>query len=240
MSNKTPIPINLDGKERVEDFLNRFDYILSDCDGVLYVNDDAVPGASQALNKLRALGKKVVFATNNSTKTREEQMKKLKKLGYEVKLEEVFTTSFSTAIYLNSLKFNKKAFVIGMDGISQELDKVGIESFGVGQDPTPSHWTPGMCDIDLEPGVGAVVVGFDNQISFPKLARACSYAKQEDCLFICANPDESFPTPRSERRGSWSRRVCGRNPGCHRKRGDSPRETLQVFLRRHQKSSSGH
>lgn len=141
------------------------------------------------------MGKKIVFATNNSTKTREEMMKKLKRLGYQANMEELFLTSYSTAVYLDSLNFQKKVFVVGMSGISRELQKVGIDSFGVGTDPTPSSWTPGMCDIELEPDVGAVVVGFDNQISFPKLARACSYAKQKDCLLIASNADETFPHP---------------------------------------------
>jgi len=52
-----------------------------------------------------------------------------------------------------------------------------------------------MADIDLDPEVGAVVIGFDNQISFPKLAKACSYVKRKDCLFIASNADETFPHP---------------------------------------------
>lgn len=188
-------PINLDSKERAEQFLNRFDYILTDCDGVLYVNSDAVPGVPQTLNKLRKMGKKIIFATNNSTKTREEFMKKLKNLEYEAEMDELFPTCYSTAIYLQSLGFKQKVFVIGMNGISKELAKVGIDSFGVGSDPTPSSWTPGQCDIELEDDVGAVAIGFDNQISFPKLARACSYVKRDGCIFIASNADETYPHP---------------------------------------------
>lgn len=70
---------------------------------------------------------------------------------------------------------------------------VGVGSFGIGFDPTPSSWIPGMCDTDLETDLGAVVVGFDNQVSFHKLARACSYAKQKDCFLIASNADETFP-----------------------------------------------
>lgn len=194
-NSKMPAPVNLDSRDRAEDFLNRFDYVLTDCDGVLYVNNDAVPGVPQTLNRLRKLGKKIIFATNNSTKTREEFMKKLKNLGYDANMDELFPTCYSTAIYLKSMGFNRKVFVVGMNGISKELAKVGIESFGVGPDPTPSGWTPGQCDIELEDDVGAVVIGFDNQISFPKLARACSYVKKDDCLFIASNGDESYPHP---------------------------------------------
>ena len=190
-----PKPVNLDSKEKAEDFLNRFDYILTDCDGVLYVNNDAVPGVPQTLNKLRKMGKKVIFATNNSTKPREDFMKKLKALGYEAEMDELYSTNVAVAVYLESIGFKKKVFVVGMNGISKELAKIGIDSFGVGPDPTPNGWTVGQCDIDVEEGVGAVVIGFDNQISFPKLAKACSYVKQEGCLFIASNSDETYPSP---------------------------------------------
>lgn len=190
-----PQPINLDSKDRVEEFLSRFDYILTDCDGVLYVNNDPVPGVPETLNKLRKMGKKIVFATNNSTKTREEFMKKLKKLGYDAEMDELFPTCYSTAIYLKARNFDKKAYVIGMSGIEKELAKVGIECSGVGYEGTPADWTPGMCNIELEDNIGAVIVGFDNQISFPKLAKACSYAKKNGCLLLNPNPDETYPSP---------------------------------------------
>jgi len=141
------------------------------------------------------MGKKIIFATNNSTKTREDCLEKFHKLGIEAHLDEVFPTSYSTAIYLQSIGFDRKAFIVGSKGLQEELNNVGIENFGVGKDPTPASWSPGMCDIELDYDVGAVVVGFDNQISFPKLAKACSYARQEDCLFIASNADDSFPHP---------------------------------------------
>lgn len=195
---QSKMPINLDTKSRVHEFLDRFDYILSDCDGVLWLNNNAVPGAPSAINKLRAMGKKIIFATNNSTKTREEFQQKLTKLGYKCHLPELFPTSYSTAVYLNSIGFDKKVYVVGMSGIAGELEKFGIESTGVGLEPTPSQWTPGMADVDLDDDVGAVVIGFDNQISFPKLVKACSYVNKPGNLFIASNADESFPSPRDK------------------------------------------
>lgn len=115
---KQSMPTNLDNRNRVFEFLDDFDYILCDCDGVLWLNNSAIPGAPSALNKLRSLGKKIIFATNNSTKTREEFEQKLTKLGYECHLEELFPTSYSTAVYLNSIGFNKKVYVLGSSGIS--------------------------------------------------------------------------------------------------------------------------
>ena len=51
--------------------------------GVLWLGPTVLPKAPELVKKLRAVGKKVFFMTNNSTKTREEFMKKFNNLGFE-------------------------------------------------------------------------------------------------------------------------------------------------------------
>lgn len=185
---------NLDNKSKVEDFMDSFDTIVTDCDGVLYINNDAIDGVAKALNSLRRYGKKIIFATNNSTKNRLQCLQKLRKLGYEANLDEVFPTSYATALYLRQMNFNRGVYVLGSQGIADELNAVGIKNFGVGPDVTPDEWVPGQARFKVNKQVGAVVIGFDNQVSFKKLAKACSYVKRPDCLFIASNADESFPS----------------------------------------------
>lgn len=185
---------SLDNKGTYEDFLDSFDTIVTDCDGVLYINNDAIDGVPKALNSLRRKGKKIIFATNNSTKNRVQFLQKLRKLGYEANLDEVFPTSYASALYLKHMNFKRSVYVLGSQGIADELNDVGINNFGVGPDPTPDEWVPGQARFKVDKNVGAVVVGFDNQVSFKKLAKACSYVKRPDCMFIASNADESFPS----------------------------------------------
>ncbi|KAK5643116.1 hypothetical protein RI129_006961 [Pyrocoelia pectoralis] len=177
----------------IEQFLNSFDTVLTDCDGVLWLDNIVIDKANLVMNKLRDCGKKIFYITNNSTKLREEFVKKSTKLGFNCVKDEVISTSYLVADYLKNIGFNKKVYIVGSTGVSQELDLVGIKHTGVGPDVQTS--IPNLLQTtQLDPDVGAVVVGFDEHISFPKLFKAGSYLKDPNCLFVATNTDEQFPS----------------------------------------------
>ncbi len=60
------------------------------------------PGAAP-----RAQGKKVVFVTNNSTKSRAGYLGKFTSLGLKVAAEEIYSSSYAAAAYLESINFPK-------------------------------------------------------------------------------------------------------------------------------------
>ncbi|XP_068618219.1 glycerol-3-phosphate phosphatase-like isoform X2 [Battus philenor] len=180
------------GKEQVQEFLNSFDTVLSDCDGVLWIDNNAIPGSADTMNYFRKLGKRIFFVTNNSTKIRSDFSLKAQQLGFIASENEILSTSYLVAHYLKSIGFKRKVYLIGSNGIGDELKAVGIEHVGVG----PDHVKPDFKSMqlsDLDPEVGAVVVGFDEHVSYPKFMKAATYLNSEDCLFIATNTDERFP-----------------------------------------------
>ncbi|XP_047027283.1 glycerol-3-phosphate phosphatase-like [Helicoverpa zea] len=179
-------------KDQVQEFLNSFDTVLTDCDGVLWIDNNAIPGAADAMNHFRKLGKKIFYVTNNSTKIRSEFAAKATQLGFIANQDEILSTAFLVAHYLKGIGFTKKVYLLGSNGIGEELKAVGIRHIGVGPDPVKPDFK-NMQPSELDPEVGAVVVGFDEHVSYPKFMKAASYLASEECLFIATNTDERFP-----------------------------------------------
>ena len=81
-----------------------------------------IDGIPETLAKLRKAGKKMFFVTNNSTKSRAGYKKKFDGLGLtEIPAEEIFSSSFAAAAYLEQTNFptdgSKKVYIIGEAGI---------------------------------------------------------------------------------------------------------------------------
>ncbi|XP_060655235.1 glycerol-3-phosphate phosphatase [Drosophila nasuta] len=183
-------------KDEVKAWLDSFDSVITDCDGVLWVYGEPIAGSADAMNNLKTIGKSIYFCTNNSTKTRAELLKKGVDMGYHITENGIISTAHATAAYLKAHNFSKKVYVIGSEGITKELDAVGIAHTTIGPDQMHGSLGEFMSKhLVLEKDIGAVVVGFDEHFSFPKMTKAASYLSDPNCLFIATNTDERFPMP---------------------------------------------
>ena len=63
-------------------FFNSFDTVLTDCDGVLWSGNTPIPGSVEMIHKFREMGKKVIYVTNNATRSRKEYVTKMEDLGF--------------------------------------------------------------------------------------------------------------------------------------------------------------
>ncbi|OAD55140.1 Phosphoglycolate phosphatase [Eufriesea mexicana] len=150
-----------------------------------------LPNAAEVINTFQSLGKKVLYVTNNSRKTREEFLKKCQVLNFKATKEDILCTANLSACYLQDLGFNKKVYIIGSKAIAKELEEAGILHVGVGPDPIIKNNRNYSFKRDDE--VGAVIVGFDEHFSYPKMVKAASYLNDPNVYFIATNTDERFP-----------------------------------------------
>ena len=98
---------------------------LIDMDGVIYRGSEPIPGAVEFINRLRDRGFPFLFLTNNSQRTNRDVCYKLRKMGFNVNDEDIFTCAMATARYLASRKENGTAYVIGEGGLLTELHNIG-------------------------------------------------------------------------------------------------------------------
>lgn len=139
--------------------------------------------------------------TNNSTKSRQEYVKKLNSLGIPSDVEDVFGSAYSSAVYISRiLKLppgKDKVFVIGEAGVEAELSSEGVPFIGgtdqsLRRDITPADFE-GIADGSLlDPEVGVVLCGLDFHINYLKLAYGLHYLRR-GAKFLATNIDSTLP-----------------------------------------------
>jgi HAD superfamily hydrolase (TIGR01450 family) len=174
----------------------RFDAFFLDLDGVVYLGDEPLPGAREALARLRRAGKEIRFLTNHPRPTRTQVCRRLNAMGVEAHTEEVVTSGWATASYLlqNGIV---SAYVVGSRGLASEIGGVGVEVVD-----------GGPCD--------AVVLGSDEYVSYGHIRQA-SRCIFDGARFIATNADATFPAPKGPVPGTGAiveavRVVTGKRP----------------------------
>jgi glycerol-1-phosphatase len=179
------------------------DVALLDLDGVVYIGDQAVPGAVDALVRARASGMRLAFVTNNASRTPKDVADHLTSLGIPANEQEVVTSSQAGAALLaERLPPGARVLAVGGPGVALAIAGAGLE-------PVRAH-DPGAAD------VAAVLQGFGRDVAWTDLA-AAALAIQAGARWILTNPDVTLPVPggRAPGNGSLARAVeaaAGRPP----------------------------
>lgn len=106
---------------------DRFDGLLIDLDGVVWIGREPVPGSPEALAELLAAGKELCFVTNNPTRRPQEYAERLRGLGVEVGAERVVTAGMVVARMAGEAAAGGGAFVIGAPTLHEMVAETGAE-----------------------------------------------------------------------------------------------------------------
>lgn len=147
---------------------------LSDMDGVLVHEGEALKGAKEFLDALIEAELPFLVLTNNSIFTPRDLADRLQNAGLAVPEERIWTSALATATFLESQSDDRKAFVVGEAGLTTALHEAGF----ILTDDNPDF----------------VVLGETRTYSFEAITTAVRLISR-GARFIATNPDPTGPTP---------------------------------------------
>jgi HAD superfamily hydrolase (TIGR01450 family) len=106
--------------------LARYDHLLLDLDGCLWVGERALDGAVDAVGALREAGKGIGFLTNDVRHAPEDFVRKLWRLGFQASIDEVITSGAALQFVLADRGERGAAFVIGSQALVDHVADAGM------------------------------------------------------------------------------------------------------------------
>ena len=165
---------------------DRFDGLLIDLDGVVWVGREPVPGSPEALRTLLDAGMRIVFVTNNPGRPPAAYAERLRELGVEVGAEQVVTAGTVAArLAGEAAGEGGSALVIGAPALREMVAATGAEVLA-----GEAAWE-----------ADAVVVSGHRGFDYDELL-AAKRALDGGAAFIATSRDPTMPYPGGELPGT--------------------------------------
>jgi HAD superfamily hydrolase (TIGR01450 family) len=148
-----------------------------DLDGTVYLGDQALPGAVDALARIRSAGSRVVFLTNNPLRSAGSYAERLRGLGVQAEEREVVTPLAVLTSYLRQHHAGAAVLTVSEPPVDEALVSAG---FSVTSEPAEA---------------GVVVVSFDRTFNYDKLLAAFRAVRLHGAAIVATNPDPYCPSP---------------------------------------------
>jgi HAD superfamily hydrolase (TIGR01450 family) len=157
----------------------RYDHVLLDLDGCLWIGEDALDGASDAVAALREAGKGIAYMTNDVRHAPDHFVRKLWRLGFQASLDEVVTCGAALQFVLAERTNGGAAFVIGSQALVDHVADAGLRVVN---------------NTEFATRADIVVVGGHEAFDFREL-RIATQAVLRGAELIGVTRDRTFPMP---------------------------------------------
>ncbi len=159
--------------------LARYDHVLLDLDGCVWVGDQPLDGSVEAVAGLREAGKGIAFITNDVRHAPEEFVRKLWRLGFQASVDEVVTCGAALQFVLAERTERGAAFVIGSQALVDHVADAGLRVVN---------------NTEFATRADVVVVGGHEDFDFREL-RIATQAVLRGAELIGVTRDRTFPMP---------------------------------------------
>jgi len=165
---------------------DRFDGLLVDLDGVVWIGREPVPGSPETLRALIEAGKPIVFVTNNPGRLPAAYAERLSELGVEVAEEQIVTAGVVAARLAGEVAGDGgSAFVIGAAPLKEMVLATGAR----------------LLEGEEAYEAGAVVVSGHRGFDYAELLTA-KRALDNGAALIATSHDPTMPYPGGELPGT--------------------------------------
>ena len=170
-----------------DDLAGGYDLVIFDLDGVVFLIDKPIPGASEAVERLRGRHIPVAYATNNASRRAADVATLLTGMGIPAQPAEVLTSAGAAAAVLaERFPAGSPVLVVGADALRADVTDAGLTPVDtLGDEPV------------------AVVQGYGPEVGWRILAEA-SLAVRAGALWVATNTDRTLPSPRGPLPGNGS------------------------------------
>ena len=123
---RTPEAVNGLTTEQLRERLRKIKCFMLDMDGTFYLGNQILEGSLDFLDAVEATGRRVLFLTNNSSKSADHYVEKLRRMNVRAPFLNILTSGQATARYCLANFAGKKAFLLGNHILASEFEKMGV------------------------------------------------------------------------------------------------------------------
>ncbi|PSP31389.1 HAD family hydrolase [Halobacteriales archaeon QH_10_67_22] len=149
--------------------------VIVDLDGTVYRSGDPIPGAVDAIRRMRDRGIGVLFCSNNPTKTPAEYVDRLGAMGIEVTERDVLPASTVLREYLRATHAGEPTYLVGAPSLADYLRAAGQHV------------------VDHPADASVFVASWDDTFDYETMARVLA-GVDEETTFLGSDPDRTIPT----------------------------------------------